>query len=158
MARPVKPCRKLSFRSLEDLEQELGRIEKAHAAGTLITCGNWSAGKILGHLASWIDYGFDGYPTSPPAWTLPLFRLLKGVLLKDRPMSPGMRIPGTPEGTHGIEEMDVQQGFARIGASLQRLRLHIPEKHPLFGVLTRHEWERMHLNHAALHLGFLKLD
>jgi hypothetical protein len=150
--------RTLTLRSLEDLERELDAIEQADRAGTLRSHGNWSPGKILGHLASWIDYAYDGFPSLPPAWARPIFRLMKGVFLKDRPMKPGMRIPGTTEGTHGVVEMDVKEGLIRLRAAIERLRVKIPDRHPLFGVLTRSEWERMHLNHSALHLGFLTLD
>lgn len=154
-AKPATPCRVLKLATLDDLLCELDAIESADRAGTLRTCGNWSAGKILGHLSSWIDYAYDGFPSLPPAWVIPLFRLMKPVLMKDRPLRPGMRIPGTTEGTHGVDEMTTQEGLVRLRASIERLRARIPDSHPLFGVLARQEWERMHLNHAVLHLGFI---
>ena len=156
--KPARPARTLRFGSLDDLDRELGAIECAERSGSLRTHGNWSAGKILGHLSAWIDYAYDGFPSLPPSWAIPIFRLMKPIFMKDRPMSPGMRIPGAPEGTHGVDEMTVEEGLIRIRASLERLRVKIPDQHPLFGVLTRAEWERMHLNHAALHLGFLSLN
>lgn len=153
-----RPQRTLALRTLEDLERELDAIERAGRAGTLRAHGNWSPGKVLGHLASWTDYAYDGYPSLPPAWARPIFRLMRGVVLRDRPMRPGLRIPGAPEGTHGVEEMDVEEGLLRLRTAIERLRIKIPDRHPLFGVLTRDEWERLHLNHAALHLGFLTLN
>lgn len=152
------PCRALKLSTLEELEQELVRIERAHAAGTLSACGNWSPGKILGHISSWIDFGFEGYPMSPPPFVRAVCRLMKGVFLRNQAMKPGFRIHGAPEGTYGLEEMDVPTGLARLRRSIKRLNFDELKPHPLFGLMTREQWIRMHVNHASLHLGFLKLS
>jgi hypothetical protein len=150
------PVRELRFSTLEELEEELGRIEDAYVAGTLESTGNWSPGKILGHLAAWIDYGFDGYPMRAPFFVRAIGRLMKNAVMKQPTLKPGLQIPGAPGGTYGTEEMDVPEGAAMLRTSIERLRMQTPPAHPIFGPLTAAEWNRLHLGHAALHLGFLR--
>lgn len=153
----AQPCREVKLASLEDLEREIERVENAYVAGTLSTCGNWSAGKILGHLASWIDYAYDGYPMRFPWFVRLMGRVLKDGFLRKSAMPPGVRIPGAPDGTYGLDEMDVPEGAARLRAALERLRAETPGKHPVLGPLTPEQWTKLHLSHAALHLGFVRV-
>lgn len=155
--KPGAPCRDLTLTTWDDLEREIRAIENAAEAGTLTQCGNWSPGRILGHLAAWIDYAFDGYPMNPPAFVRILGRAMKPLLMRQKRMKPGFRIRGAPAGTYGVEEMPLAEGAARLRRAVERLRNGQPGPNPIFGPLTKEEWTRMHLNHAALHLGFLKL-
>ncbi|MBX3316263.1 MAG: DUF1569 domain-containing protein [Phycisphaeraceae bacterium] len=151
------PCRELSLRTLDDLEREIAAVEAADRAGTLQTCGNWSAGKVLGHIAAWIDYAFDGYPMNPPWFVRIIGRTMKGPMLKQPRMKPGFRIRGAPEGTYGVTEMSVPEGAKRLRNAIARFKIEQPGPNPIFGPLTKDQWTRMHLNHASLHLGFLRV-
>lgn len=153
----ARPCREITLRSWDDLEREIDAVEAADRAGTLQTCGNWSAGKILGHIAAWIDFAFDGYPMNPPWFVRIIGRMIKGPMLNQSRVKPGFRIRGAPEGTYGVAEMSVPEGAARLRKAIARFHTKQPGPNPIFGPLTRDEWTRIHLNHAALHLGFLQV-
>jgi hypothetical protein len=152
--------RQLHFDSIEDLESEIARIERAFRSGQLVAIGNWSAGQILSHLGAWIEFGYEGYPPELRPIALPLRLLLK--LVKRRvfanPMSPGVRLPGTTEGTLATEPASFDQGMARLRRNLQRLRHGESPRHasPYFGRLSRRDAVLMALRHAELHLSYLR--
>jgi len=54
----------VTLNSLDDYQEELNRISLAHENKTLVARGSWTPGQLLGHLASWIEYGYTGYPMS----------------------------------------------------------------------------------------------
>jgi hypothetical protein len=98
--------RAIRFESIDDLLAEIDRIVAADRAGTLRQTGNWTPGTILGHVAAWINYAWEGYPpgSHPPWFIRAVARLMRNRLLT-KPMMRGMRIPKTPGniGTFGVE-------------------------------------------------------
>lgn len=60
----VNNRRALRFRSIDEALQEIDRIVAAENAGKLSTLGNWTPGQNMGHVATWINYSYDGYPFS----------------------------------------------------------------------------------------------
>lgn len=153
-----KPARLLRFTSIDDVRREVRSLLDADRAGKLSTTGNWSLGKCLGHLATWIEYSYrpEGAPVSPP-WIVKFgARLLKSRLL-NKAMPAGMKLIKSPEGTLGVEEMSADAGAARLFPLLDRLERDPPiAMNPLLGKLTHDEWTKLHLRHAELHLGFFK--
>src|SRR5690606_21339501 len=129
-----------------------------HAAGRLVTTGNWSAGKILGHLAWWVERAYHGYPFEVPWLVRKILRLRKNKMLFGR-MRPGFRLPRAPGGTYGTEEMTFEAGLQRYREALERLRVQPPVlANPALGDLNHHEWIALACRHAELHLGFLDLQ
>lgn len=63
---PPLQRRLLHFNSIDEIFAEMDRIIAADRAGTLRRAGNWTAGQAFGHLAAWIDYGYEGYPMKTP--------------------------------------------------------------------------------------------
>jgi hypothetical protein len=155
---PIKAeHRALRFNTIDDALAEIERIAAAERAGTLRTTGNWSFGQIFGHLATWIDFPYDGYPDSVrPPWILKLVcRMMKGKFLRG-PLPRGSRIPNFPEGTLGTERLSTDEGHARVVRAFKRLQGAPPLRpSPIFGVLTHEEWIAGNLRHAELHLGYL---
>lgn len=151
--------RKLRFESAVDLFAELDQIEAASQRGTLTTTGNWTAGQILSHLSAWIDYGYDGFPISPPP--LPVRWLLKWMLprMLSGGMTAGVKIPGVKGGTTGVDDAATEDALARYRAAVSRM-LSEPAKYPspAFGPLSEPDRIRLQLRHAELHLSFLALD
>ena len=148
--------RRLSFRTLDDLEAELSRIEASQGTGSLRTLGNWTPGQILGHLATWVGFTYDGNPLRPP-WFIKM--ILKGRKNKyiAEGMRPGVRIPKVEGGTLGTEAVPFDQGLVRYRTRLAQLRDQPPTKpNVIFGPMTHDEWIGLHLRHAELHLGFLE--
>ena len=63
--------RALRFDSLDELQAEIDRIVAADQGGRLRRTGNWTVGQTFGHLATWINYGWEGYPFKVP-WFIKL--------------------------------------------------------------------------------------
>lgn len=150
------PRRVLSFRTVDDALAEVARLKAAHDAGRLRTTGNWSPGQNLGHIAGWIDFGYEGYPPGRPPffvrWYLKVFR--KKFLYGQA--KPGFNLPGIDGGTFARDEMDFQTGHDRLVAALTRMKAAAPTHHsPAFGPLTHEQYQQLHLRHAELHMGFL---
>jgi len=147
--------RTLRFPDVRAVIAELDRLDAARRAGTLRVAGNWTPGQIFGHVATWIDYGFDGYPFRPP-W---LLRVI-GLMLKKRMISKSMpraiKIPGAPGGTYGADVPSFDAGLTRLRAAWARLAAAAPQaRNPILGRLTHAQWFQLHLRHAELHLGYL---
>ena len=152
--------RALHYESIDDVLREVDRIVAAERAGKLRHTGNWTPGQILGHLAAWIEYGYEGYPPGAnPPWPVKVIaKLLKKTILY-KPMRPGMKLgPRTPGGTFGMDEMSTEEAARRLRAALARLQRREPVIHhsPALGPLTDDERIALALRHAELHLGFLQ--
>lgn len=149
--------RSVVFHGIDDVLQELDRIEAANRTGTLCVTGNWQPGTILAHLAAWIRYGYEGYPMKPPPWLFGWLIRRMGRRYLSQGMPSGMRIPGPAEGTYGVESVSTEEGLARLRHALERLR-NEPARFPspTLGPLSQAELVRLHLRHAELHLSFIE--
>ncbi len=149
--------RPIAFQSIDDLLADVDQIEKADREGRLKTLGNWHAGQVLCHVSSWIEYGYDGYPMKPPPffvrWILRL--MLKKYLRSGMPS--GVRIPGVPAGTTGMDDLPVSQAAERLRKALGRLKNGEPARYdsPAFGPMSHDDRIKLNLRHAELHLSFL---
>jgi hypothetical protein len=155
--RNVTSYRKLRFDSIDDCIAEVRRILAASAEGDLRSCGNWTPGQIIAHLASWIEYGYDGYPIgTPPLFIRWIIRLRLRPMLRNG-MPRGVRIPGVKDGTVGIEDMTTPKAGERLLNALKRLQEREVAKFdsPAFGRMSHDDRIQLNLRHAELHLGFL---
>jgi hypothetical protein len=152
----VADRRRLHFNSIDDVLADIDRIVAADKAGTLRCTGNWTAGQTLGHLAAWIDYGWDGYPMRVP-WFIRLILKRKARNLIAGEMPSGVRIPGTEAGTYGVEVLTTDDGAARLRKALSRLKDREPTRFdsPAFGPMSYDDRIALNLRHAELHLSFL---
>jgi hypothetical protein len=146
--------RSLRFSTLREALDEAKRCAEAAREGRLSSCGQWSPGTLFGHLAFWINAGFDGYPIKIGFLMRLAGRLMKrGMLSKS---SRGVKIPGAPGGTLGVEELSVEVGLAQFERAVLRLEGRAPASpNPLLGPLTHQEWLALHIRHAEGHLGHL---
>lgn len=157
MPAPATQRRKVRFETIDDALADAEALVNADREGRLDRAGNWPLGQTLGHLATWANFAFDGYP---PAVRAPLpvrmiLRLVRGSILS-KGMMPGVRIRGIPEGTVGLDPMDPSEGLARFRSAMERLRANAPRiDNPAFGPLTHAQWIQLNLRHAELHLGNL---
>ena len=153
---PTANRRKLGFATIDDALNEAERLVAAEREGRLDCVGNWKLGQALGHLATWANFAFDGYPPEVRA-PLPvrmILRMMRGTVLK-KGMMTGVRIGKLPGGTVGLDEVDAEEGLRRFRAALQRLRSTPPTiPNPVFGALTHAQWIQLNLRHAELHLSF----
>jgi hypothetical protein len=148
--------RTLRFETIDDALADAEAMAAAAREGRLRTLGNWSLGQILGHLATWVGYAYDGVPVSPPLlirWIMKPMK--KRFLYKQMPV--GVRIPRTPGGTFGTDPLSLDEGLERYRRALTRLKTEAPQRrHPIFGEMTHAEWVAGQLRHAELHLSFVK--
>ncbi len=150
--------REIRFDSIDDAVAEIERVAMADRDGRLKRCGNWTAGQIFGHLSSWIDYAFDGYPSEmKPPWIIRfILKFQKHKFIKG-PMPRGVKIPRVPGGTYATEAISTEDGRSRVVNSFERLRREKPARaSPIFGEMTHEEWAQLNLRHAELHLGFVR--
>jgi hypothetical protein len=156
--RTVKNRPSLSFEHPEQILLCAHTLVEAEDAGRLERLGNWSLGRCFAHLAAFIDFAYDGYPPGlkPPAVLRLIGPLLKRRFLT-RPLPAGVRIPRTPTGTVGDDEVSTDEGLARLTAAVARLAAAPPTApNPIFGALSHSEWIALHLRHAELHLSFYR--
>jgi hypothetical protein len=149
--------RQLHFSSIEEVFPEIDRIVAAENDGSLRESGNWTAGQIMGHLAAWINYSYDGFPCHKPPWLIRMIlrRMLKRYLRKGMPC--GQRMRGVPDGTYGTEPLSTLEGSERLRRALKRLQSSEPARFesPGFGKMSHEQRIQLNLRHAELHLGFL---
>lgn len=153
----VKDRRMLHFASIEESLRDAEMLVAAEREGRLVAMGNWTLGQALGHVAGWIGYALDGYPSDlRPAWYMKIVaKLFKRRLMRGLPA--GMRLPGVEGGTKSIESLSAQEGLARLKGAWERLGKTAPTiENPLLGPLGHDEWIAMNLRHAELHQGFFK--
>lgn len=149
--------RTLRFDTVAALRGEVDRVLAAERAGTLRRTGNWTVGQSLGHLAAFIDFGYDGFPAelpTPPAPIRFMLKLMKKKFL-NKGLPVGVRIPKVPGGTIAIEPLSTDEGARRLRAALDRLDTPPTHPSPAFGPMSKDDWTKLQLRHAELHLGFL---
>jgi hypothetical protein len=149
--------RELMFHSIDEVLREVDALLEGARAGRVKTCGNWTLGQILNHLAAWAEYSYTGMPMKVP-WFVRL--LLRGRRHKfiNEPMRAGVRIPKVEGGTLATEPAEVEPAAGRYRAVLERLkREHPNRKHPIFGDMPHEDWIKLQLRHAELHLGFARI-
>jgi hypothetical protein len=149
--------RPLRFESIDQAIAEAEQLVAAEREGRLTSVGNWNLGQILGHLATWANFAFDGYPREvhAPFFVRCIVRMFRGQILR-KGMMAGVRIGKVPGGTLGIEEFEAQEGLERFVAAMNRLKASSPTaKNPVFGKMTHEQWIALNLRHAELHMSFL---
>jgi hypothetical protein len=150
--------RKLWFHSCEELIQELAKIEQAEREGKLVTVGNWTPGQVFSHIASWIEYGWSGYPIGAPPWFIKWILVWMGRRHIKHGMPAGVKIPGIKEGTVGQDMATFADGLSRLRHAIARLdsREPIQFDSPAFGPMSHEDRIQLNLRHAELHLGYLQ--
>lgn len=145
--------RTLRFESVEALRAEAERL----AAGPHRTLGNYTLGQILAHLAQVMEYSLDGFPPIRLPWLM----RKAGPLMKGRILRKGFPAGIKPLRGMGdafkAPEATTEEGLARLRTAMGRLQTQA-ERHPspLFGNLSRAEWDQFHCRHAELHLSFVE--
>jgi hypothetical protein len=143
--------RKLDYASLEELLADADRL----SSGPVKELGNWSAGQIFKHLATAYNGSIDGFTMT---FRLPLrvmAKLFKKKLIAG-PMPAGFNLPAGAAKAVVPEAASIQEGLADLHTAVARLnREPRRAKHPMFGEISKDEWNTIHLKHANLHMSFL---
>jgi hypothetical protein len=150
--------RTLHFTRIDQVLADVNQLAEAEQRGTLKMLGNWTFGQSLGHLASWVDYSYDGVPLKIPFFIPWIVRPLRKQFLY-KPMKPGSRIPKVPGGTLATDVVASAPALDHFRRAFERLAISPPGKpHALFGKFTHQEWIAQHLRHSELHLSFMRSD
>ena len=147
----VEGRRQLKFSTLDEILADVERLNQSK----LRTLGNWSAGQILAHLATTMDWCLDGAPVTAP-WYIRLFGwFVKNPFLRN-PMPAGFALPEATAKYLVPAETSWEEGLRILRTSIQRLKTE-SQRHrsPFLGELTREQWDQLHCRHAELHLSFL---
>lgn len=144
--------RKLKFRHYDEV---LADARRAHELG-YVPLGNWSLGQAVKHLGTAMNGSVDGVPFPVPLKTRILGRWLFRYVILYWKFPPGARLPKkaaavlVPSRETNFSEALVvlEKGIARLASDPRRIA------HPVIGPLNARQWDRFHLNHAALHLSF----
>jgi hypothetical protein len=147
----VQGRRKLAYKSFDELLADADRL----SAGPVKTLGNWSPGQIFRHLAIAYNGSIDGFN-----WTFPWFMRFAAGLFKNKlingAMPPGIKVPAGFAKKVMPEPTSTEDGLGQLHAAVARLKREPQRaKHPVFGDITKGEWDKIHLNHANLHMSFL---
>jgi len=151
-----------SFRSIEELRDELSTIENAHNAGTLSTYGGWTPGQCMAHCAQFMGHSFDGFKMKMP-WLMQLMGKLfiKRMLTKpNAQMKPGFKLPASAASMRPSDEVSVEEGLAMMNKQVVRLEAgeKMNQDSPFLGSMNHDLWVALHLNHCRMHFGFFKYD
>lgn len=146
--------RQLVFNDLNEIVADAERL----ASGPVRTTGNHSFGQILEHLARTHDMATGKLPSPPPPWYMRLLiPLLKPMLLGNKPLSPGFKLPPKAEKVFWpTQECAVATTLDHLKDSVAHFNAQGPlPRHPMFGAMTRQQNELLQCRHAALHLSFV---
>jgi hypothetical protein len=148
--------RTLHFTRIDQVLADVNQLADAERRGTLKMLGNWTFGQSLDHLASWVDYSYDGVPLKIPVFIPWIARPLRKRFLY-KPMKPGSRIPKVPGGTLAIDVVASVPALDHFRKAFERLAISPPDKpHAVFGKFTHEEWIAQRLRHSELHLSFMQ--
>ncbi len=152
------PRRSLRLNSIDEAIAEIDRIVAAEKSGTLRATGNWTPGQVFNHIAIWLNFSWDGFPPSvnPPWFVRAILRLMRNRYIH-KPTRAGIKIPGLPGGTLGVEPISTEEGARNLKTALLRLKNGEVARHhsPAFGPMTEEQRLQFQLRHCELHMGFL---
>jgi hypothetical protein len=120
--------------------------------------GQWDLGQVCTHIAKPMRGVVEGIPAKfRVPWHVRLaVRVLgvKGKVLRTRRIREGVAIPKNLVPPAGLDEA---QTVAELRAAVAAYKAYqgVVPRHPLFGTLTRAEWDEMILIHCFHHLSFL---
>jgi hypothetical protein len=152
----IESHRSLTFSTQDEILAEAERL----AAGNPRIAGKHSFPEILRHLARTNDM-LTGRIV-PPKLPLPmrLMMPLVRMLVFNRPVKPGFNLPKNSESFFWPQEpIDVEEALAALQESIAHYQRQGPlPYHPIFGKASRQQIDRLALDHAAMHLGFVHID
>jgi hypothetical protein len=143
--------RKVNYASYDGLLADADRL----SAGPIKTLGNWTAGQIFRHVATVMNRSIDGFPFAFPWYMRMVARPFKKRLLAGA-MPAGFKL--SPEGSQVLlpPPTPIDEGLADLHAAVARLQREPNRaKNPMFGQLSKEEWDTLHLRHASLHMSFI---
>lgn len=148
--------RTLRFNSHDEMLKEVDRLA---AVSRLRASGNWNLAQALAHLNGAMRISLDGTKIAAPWWLRLIGGLFKGRLLRG-PMPAGHQVPAKVQAEFvpdpAISQEKAVAEFHELVERLKRESRRHP--HPVFGEMTREEWDELHRRHAELHLSYQDVE
>jgi hypothetical protein len=147
----VSGRRELHFSKIAEIQTDAENLARQNVQ----QLGNWTPGTALAHLARTMKMSLDGADFRPPFMIRLFAPLIKKRLLRG-PMKPGFKLPEkAAEELIPKTSVTTEQGLSELRSVIDRLNRE-PNRapSPVFGQMTREEWDQLHLRHAELHLSF----
>jgi Protein of unknown function (DUF1569) len=125
------------------------------SSGSVKVLGNWSAGQIFRHLATAYNGSIDGFAMTFPWYFKLMAKAFKQKLINGA-MPAGFNLPRKGAEELAPEPTSTEEGLELLRSAVARLQ-NEPHRaaHPMFGEITREEWDKIHLHHASLHMSFI---
>jgi len=157
MGRPESEKRQVKY---ADLEQMVADVESLHANG-YTRSGQWSLAQACGHIAEWMRFPMDGFPT-PPLFMRAIFGVMRltgaAKSMARKIESEGFKggMPTAPE-TVPSDSISDAEGLTKLKQVVERLKGHQQPLHPspLFGAMDLQRHIKVTLLHAEHHFGYL---
>ena len=148
--RPAQLRRVLVLSNFDELLDEVRRLR--HDCPSV---GNWNAAQVCRHLTDTFNGSIDGFNLDRHRWKRRLLGklLLRATYQKGIPHGFTVDPALTPP-----ENLNLEMEQGQFEHALRRYREHrgYLRSHPLFGRMSRRQWDRLHLFHSAHHLSFLR--
>jgi hypothetical protein len=147
----VEGRRQLDYASFAELLADADRL----SSGPVKALGNWSAGQVFRHLATTYNKSIDGFNLTFPWHFRAMARIFKKKIIAGA-MPPGFNLPPDAAKELAPTPTSTEEGLAELHLAVARLQRE-PNRatHPMFGVIAKEEWDKIHLKHASLHMSFL---
>jgi hypothetical protein len=152
-ARPVKQKRRrLLFTGFDQLYTEIDSLQ----AGGYTMLGKWNLTQICDHLQLFLHMSMHGFQGLKVPFPIRIFgKIALYNVLGTNSMPAGFKAPKlfTPTEVPVDDPATIEKFRQTIAAYENFTGTLYPS--PLFGKIRRDQWNRLHLIHAAHHLGFL---
>ncbi len=150
----VTDRRRLSFRSLDDIQADVEALDGA----AVRTTGNWTAAQIVQHVTDVITLSVDGFGFKVALPLRVLGRLLRSRALT-KPMRPGFHVPEAMRARLPSDQLAFEQAVASLRQAIGRTRSErMTKASPLLGAMTHEDWVNLHCRHAEMHFSFMHAD
>ncbi len=143
--------RTLEFHALDEALADVDRLLRDGYTRQ----GDWNLAQICAHLTDAFNRSIDGFNYAIPWAVRRIFGpIVLRKVLRIRQLPPGFQLPQEQVPPAGP---DAHECAAKLRRSIERFERHDGPMaaHPFFGPISHDTWRRLHLIHAAHHLGFL---
>lgn len=160
MAKPELQKRKLKFNNFDEMMADVDTLlAKGYHAH-----GKWNLGQACSHIADWMRFPLDGFPTPPLPIRIMMWTMKKtvGPRMKRKILTEGFKggMPTAPETVPKPEEITDRQGADKLREVISRVTNYDGDlkPSPLFGPTDKETLIKVSLLHAEHHLGYLEPD
>ncbi|MCH9670334.1 MAG: DUF1569 domain-containing protein [Gammaproteobacteria bacterium] len=141
----------------DDLTEYLQRLEDA---SSIRVRDGWSVEAVLHHCAQSIDFSVHGFPRYKPTFLRrTVGSLVARKFLRSGAMSHNRKeaIPGAPQAP-GDQTLSDSLDAMRTAIATFRDSTVVPREHFILGRLSREQFERIHVMHAANHFEWFEIN